>query len=78
MTVTAPQALVRELGFIDGAWTNADGGSTYAVHNPASGEHLADVPRMGALETRRAIAAAAAALPAWRSRPAKERSTPRK
>jgi succinate-semialdehyde dehydrogenase/glutarate-semialdehyde dehydrogenase len=35
---------------------------------------LAEVPRMGAAETRRAIEAANAALPAWRARPAQERA----
>jgi succinate-semialdehyde dehydrogenase/glutarate-semialdehyde dehydrogenase len=43
------------------------------VHNPATGEKLADVPLCGALETQQAIAAAAAALPAWRARTAAER-----
>jgi succinate-semialdehyde dehydrogenase/glutarate-semialdehyde dehydrogenase len=35
---------------------------------------LGSVPNMGAAETKRAIAAASAALPAWRALPAKERS----
>jgi succinate-semialdehyde dehydrogenase/glutarate-semialdehyde dehydrogenase len=42
--------------------------------NPATGEVLADVPRMGAEETRRAIAAAGRALPAWKHATAKERA----
>src|SRR4029077_16676001 len=52
----------------------ADSGATFPVHDPATGEVLAEVPRMGASETRRAIEAAAAALPAWRARPARERA----
>ncbi len=35
---------------------------------------MAEVPRLGAAETRRAIDAAAEALPAWKTRPAKERA----
>lgn len=63
-----------ERGFIGGAWVGADSGATFAVTNPANGETLGHVPDMGALETRRAIDAAAAALPLWRDRPAKERA----
>ena len=73
-TVVEPKSLIRELGYAGGAWIAADSGQRYDVRNPATGERIADVPKMGALETRRAIAAAAAALPAWRARPAKERS----
>src|SRR4051812_37776805 len=47
---------------------------TFAVENPATGETLAHLPRMGTDETRRAIARAAAALPAWRALLAKDRA----
>ncbi|MGC2857759.1 NAD-dependent succinate-semialdehyde dehydrogenase [Novispirillum sp. DQ9] len=67
-------ALARTLAYIDGAWVAADSGRTFAVTNPATGAHLADVPDMGAAETRRAIAAADAALPAWRDLTAKQRA----
>ena len=68
------QRLFRELGFIDGSWVAADGGGTLAVQNPATAEKLGVIPNMGTAETRRAIAAAADALPAWAARTAKERS----
>ena len=32
---------------IDGIWRRADNGRTLPVRNPATGEHLADVPDMG-------------------------------
>src|SRR5580692_6799782 len=67
--------LLRELCFIDGGWAPADGGGTLAVHNPATAEKLGLVPNMGAAECRRAIAAAAAALPAWAARTDKDRAT---
>ena len=67
-------ALIRQQAFINGEWRDADHGGRHAVHNPATGELIAEVPDMGADETRAAIAAAEAALPAWRARPAKERS----
>src|ERR1700744_2119435 len=66
--------LLRELCFIDGGWTAAAGGATLDVTNPATSAKLGSIPNMGAAETRRAIAAAAAALPAWRARTAKERA----
>jgi succinate-semialdehyde dehydrogenase/glutarate-semialdehyde dehydrogenase len=52
----------------------SDSGEAFAVDDPATGETLLEVPRMGAAETDRAIAAAAEALPAWRSLLAKERA----
>ncbi|MYM95102.1 NAD-dependent succinate-semialdehyde dehydrogenase [Duganella vulcania] len=66
--------LLRQQAYIDGAWSDADNGATLAVTNPATGEQLGAVPLMGAAETRRAIAAANAAWPAWRKKSAKERA----
>ncbi len=67
-------ALLRSRAYIDGAWVEADSGATFPVADPASGEVLAHVPRLGAVETRRAIAAAERAYPAWRRLLAKERA----
>jgi len=67
-------SLLRDACCIDGEWLAADSGERITVTNPADGKALGTVPRMGAAETRRAIAAADAAWPAWRARPAKERS----
>ena len=53
---------------------HSDSGEMFAVENPATGESVAEVPRMGEAETRRALAAAEEALPAWRSRLAKDRA----
>src|SRR5690242_10583928 len=66
--------LFRQKCYIDGAWVDADGGATIAVDNPATGDTLGTVPKMGAEETRRAIEAADRALPAWRAKTAKERA----
>ena len=66
--------LLRDRAYLDGRWTAADSGATFAVTDPADGAEIARVPDMGAEETRRAVAAAAAALPDWRRRTAKERS----
>lgn len=63
--------LLREQCFINGEWIA--GPSTINVTNPATGELVGRVPRLGAAETRRAIEAASAALPSWRARTAKDR-----
>ena len=67
-------ALLRKDAFVDGAWIGADGGKRFAVTNPANGAVVAEVPDLGAAETRRAIAAANAAYPAWRAKSGKERA----
>ncbi len=67
-------SLFRQQCYIDGAWVDADTGATVEVTNPATGETIGTVPRLGADETRRAIEAANAAYPAWRAKTAKERA----
>ncbi|AEG51644.1 succinic semialdehyde dehydrogenase [Sphingobium chlorophenolicum L-1] len=62
----------REQCFIAGEWV--DNGAWIAVDNPATGAIIGRVPAMGREEARRAIAAAAAAMPAWAARPAGERA----
>ncbi|KQX86841.1 NAD-dependent succinate-semialdehyde dehydrogenase [Variovorax sp. Root473] len=66
--------LLRQQACIAGAWVNADNGTTVAVTNPATGEHIGTVPMCGTEETVRAIAAAEKAQKAWAKVPAKERS----
>jgi len=68
-------SLFRQQCYIDGAWCDADSGETIEVTNPATGAVIGTVPKMGAAETRRAIAAADAAWADWRNRTAKERAT---
>jgi len=66
--------LFREACYIDGRWVAADPGRTIQVDDPATGEIIGTVPRLGRAETKQAIDAAAAAFPEWRARTAKERS----
>jgi len=67
--------LFREACYINGAWVGAGSNETIDVTNPASGELLGTIPKMGADETRQAIEAANAAYPAWRAKTAKERAS---
>lgn len=66
--------LFRQQCLINGQWVAAAGGASIPVTNPATGAVLGTVPKLGADETRLAIAAANAAYPAWRGKTAKERS----
>jgi succinate-semialdehyde dehydrogenase/glutarate-semialdehyde dehydrogenase len=66
--------LLRQQCYIDGEWRDAAGGATVDVINPATQKKLGTVPRMGATETRAAIAAAHAAMPAWARKTARERA----
>jgi len=67
-------ALLKNAAYIAGEWQGADDGASFEVVNPATGETIGTVPRMGAAETSRAIAAANAAWPAWRASTAKQRA----
>jgi succinate-semialdehyde dehydrogenase/glutarate-semialdehyde dehydrogenase len=66
--------LFRELNYIDGKWVGEGSNATLDVTNPATGEVIGTVPKMGAKETRAAIEAANAALPGWRALTGKERA----
>jgi succinate-semialdehyde dehydrogenase/glutarate-semialdehyde dehydrogenase len=67
-------SLLRQQAYLNGQWCDADDGSTFSVTNPATGEVIGTVPKMGAVETRRAIEGAHAAWAEWRKKTAKERS----
>jgi succinate-semialdehyde dehydrogenase/glutarate-semialdehyde dehydrogenase len=68
------QPLLHRQAYVGGEWVDADGGETFPVVDPATGEALAEVPRLGPAETRRAIEAAEQALPGWSGLLAKERA----
>jgi succinate-semialdehyde dehydrogenase/glutarate-semialdehyde dehydrogenase len=65
-------ALFKEAAYINGEWVT--GTATLAVRNPANGEVVGNIPDLGGADTRRAIEAASAAFPQWRSLPAGKRS----
>ena len=68
------QRLFRQACYINGAWIEAMPGEEIDVDDPATGELIGKVPRMGAVQTRQAIEAAERALATWRERTAKERA----
>lgn len=67
-------ALLKTQCYIDGQWCDADGKAVIDVNNPATGEILASVPKMGRAEAKRAVDAAQKALKVWQAKTAKERS----
>ena len=74
MITLADSNLWKNQGLIAGEWRAADSGQTTEIRNPATSEVLDAVPHMGGAETRRAIEAASAALPAWSKKTAGERA----
>src|SRR5215467_13888777 len=66
--------LFRQACYVNGQWVSAKSGETFAVDNPATGEVLGSVPKLGLAETREAIQIAEDVFPAWRGKTAKERA----
>lgn len=66
--------LLRQAALVGTRWIEADPKSGISVKNPATGELVGYVPKLGAAETKEAIAAAETAQKEWAARTAKERS----
>jgi len=74
MTESMHKSIGQELMLIDSEWVPADNGEFLSVEDPGQkGTEAGQVPRGGAVEVDRAVAAAAKAFPAWRDTPARER-----
>jgi len=75
---TAPLSLLNDPtllktdALINGQWLK--GASRFDVHDPATGQKLADVANLTAKDAEAALDAANAAWPAWRNKTGKERS----
>ena len=65
-------SLLKTDALINGQWVQ--GAQPFDVHDPATGQKLADVANLGPAEAEQAIHAANAAWPAWRNKTGKERS----
>ncbi|MGB7205934.1 MAG: aldehyde dehydrogenase family protein, partial [Anderseniella sp.] len=71
-SILKDKSLLKEQCYIDGKWVGSD--DTIEVTNPASGDVIASVPKLGTKETRQAIVAAEKAMKGWAARTAKERA----
>ena len=70
----ADPLLLKTQAYIDGQWVDADSCASLPVRNPATGEVIAEVAKVSAAETRRAIEAASAAMQQWKFETAKVRA----
>ncbi len=73
-TATSFELPAHRAHFYGGAWQAPQSGAMLDVENPATGESLGQVPNGDAADVDRAVAAAAAAFPAWRDTPAQSRA----
>jgi len=71
INLARPEMLIPD-AYVDGAWYAAQ--STFAVSNPATGDHLADVADCSIQDARAAITAAERAQKGWAALTGKERA----
>lgn len=67
-------SLLRQAALVGPNWIEADPATGVKVTNPATGELIGYVPKLGAAETEQAIAAAETAQRSWAAQTAKTRS----
>ncbi|APG82816.1 succinate-semialdehyde dehydrogenase [NADP+] GabD [Sinorhizobium americanum CCGM7] len=67
-------SLFRQAALVGENWIEADPQNAVEVNNPATGEIIGRVPKLGAVETRAAIETAARVQKEWAARTAKERA----
>ena len=65
--------LFRQAALVGGDWVEADPKNAIEVNNPATGEIIGIVPKLGIAETKAAIEAARIAQKIWAARTAKDR-----
>lgn len=73
MHLLKDKSLWRTGAFIDGRWVGETPHGTYALHNPATGEQLIELPRCQEAETTAAVESADRAFRLWRSTTAQHR-----
>ncbi|OQD85125.1 hypothetical protein PENANT_c011G07769 [Penicillium antarcticum] len=66
-------SLFIDKNYINGKWVDAVSGRQFKVTDPANGNVIASGPESARIDAEKAIQSAAAALPAWRSRPGRNR-----
>jgi succinate-semialdehyde dehydrogenase/glutarate-semialdehyde dehydrogenase len=73
VTDTLERSGLRNRMLIDGKWCDGAGGE-FAVLDPATGVHIASVPRAGVGDVTRAVTAAATAQRVWAARSPRDRA----
>jgi succinate-semialdehyde dehydrogenase / glutarate-semialdehyde dehydrogenase len=69
-----PSLLKTNVCYVNGEWVPASSGKTFGVSDPATGKDIGTVPDFAKSDTEKAISAAAAALPGFRTKTGRERS----
>ncbi|KAF8858172.1 succinate semialdehyde dehydrogenase-like protein [Acephala macrosclerotiorum] len=69
-----PSLLKTDVAYVNGEWVKAKSGKTFEVHDPSSGKLIGTAPEFDAADTQKAIEAAAAAFPSFRTKTGRERS----
>lgn len=67
-------SLLKTDALVNGQWVKGSTTARFDVHDPATGQKLADVANLGPKDAEAAITAADKAWPAWRAKTGKERS----
>ncbi|KAL4754193.1 hypothetical protein BDW72DRAFT_166932 [Aspergillus terricola var. indicus] len=68
------KSLFIQKAFVNGEWVDAESGKTFEVHDPATGKLIGTCPEFSASDTEKAIQAASAAFPKFRTTLARERA----
>ncbi|PSS15132.1 hypothetical protein M430DRAFT_105061 [Amorphotheca resinae ATCC 22711] len=69
-----PSLLKTNVAYVNGEWVKAQSGKTFEVTDPSSGKLIGTAPDFNAADTQRAIDAAAAAFPSFKTKTGRERS----
>jgi len=69
-----PSLLKLDVAYVNGEWVKAASGKTFEVTDPSTGKLMGTAPEFDVEDTQKAIDAAAAALPSFRTKTGRERS----
>ncbi len=72
LAALADPTLLKTEALVNGQWLA--GTARFSVHDPATGQRLAEVPNLGAADAQAAVGGAGQAWPDWRARTAKDRA----
>jgi succinate-semialdehyde dehydrogenase/glutarate-semialdehyde dehydrogenase len=67
-------SLFKEEAFINNQWVKSSSGTSFPINNPATGDIIAQVANLGAVDAEKAITAADQALSKWKGLTGKERA----
>jgi succinate-semialdehyde dehydrogenase / glutarate-semialdehyde dehydrogenase len=74
LSTLADPGLLKTDALLGGAWSAGQANARFAVTDPATGQELAQVANLGAVDAAAAISAAEKAWAPWRNKTAKERA----